>query len=304
MSSDGWDNEWITFSRKTRRGALVFVVAFIIIAVAPRIYKNYFQNLEVKHKYSSFLIENDDSTEEIETKRNNKKKTKSYKKKKHKFNPPKEKFNPNDYAKEDWEKLGLSEKQVESIEKYKSLAGEFKTKKDVKKLYVINDQLYDLIEDKIDLPDSLKYDKPQDLTDENNESEEVLLIELNTATEESLQQISGIGPYFSKQIIAQRKRFKGYRSLEQLKTIYNFSDDMYEQVSPFLTVDEEATEKINLNSTTIDELKAHPYIEWSVAKSIIDLRKRLGEFSSTDELLKSVLVDLKLLKKLLPYIEV
>ncbi len=56
------------------------------------------------------------------------------------------KFNPNQIGKESWMLLGFSEKQAQSIVKYRERGGYFYKKEDLKRLYVVDDSLYVLLE--------------------------------------------------------------------------------------------------------------------------------------------------------------
>ncbi|MDC0338746.1 helix-hairpin-helix domain-containing protein [Flavobacteriales bacterium] len=55
-------------------------------------------------------------------------------------------FNPNEIDEESWVLLGFSEKQAQSIIKYREKGGYFYKKEDLKRLYVVDDSLYDLLE--------------------------------------------------------------------------------------------------------------------------------------------------------------
>ena len=55
-------------------------------------------------------------------------------------------FNPNQIDQESWVKLGFSEKQSKSIIKYREKGGFFYKKEDLKRLYVVNDSIYALLE--------------------------------------------------------------------------------------------------------------------------------------------------------------
>lgn len=68
-------------------------------------------------------------------------------------------FNPNDLTKQGWEKIGFSPKQAEVIMKYKQiLGGKFLSKEQVKKCYVISEEIYEILEPKILLPHKSKVD--------------------------------------------------------------------------------------------------------------------------------------------------
>ena len=55
-------------------------------------------------------------------------------------------FNPNEIDEESWMLLGFSEKQAQSIIKYREKGGYFYKKDDLKRLYVVDDSLYVLLE--------------------------------------------------------------------------------------------------------------------------------------------------------------
>jgi competence protein ComEA len=63
-------------------------------------------------------------------------------------------FDPNQITMEDWLKLGLTEKQTQTILNYRNAGGKFFTKKDLKKIYSISDELFQKLEPYILLPDS------------------------------------------------------------------------------------------------------------------------------------------------------
>lgn len=61
-------------------------------------------------------------------------------------------------------------------------------------------------------------------------------INLNTATEEELMQINGIGESRAYAIVSYREYLGGYTSTEQLKDIKGIGDGLYEKIEPFVTV--------------------------------------------------------------------
>jgi competence ComEA-like helix-hairpin-helix protein len=68
-------------------------------------------------------------------------------------------------------------------------------------------------------------------------------------------------------------------------------------------VDGAIIRKINLNTATKDELKAHPYIKWNLANAIVEYRNQHGAFKSLEELKEIVLVDENTFRKLVSYLD-
>lgn len=304
MAKEKWDTDWLIFSRKTRRGALFLLVLFFIIAISPRIYKVLFVSNEVDSltykpiKEASFV-----DVQQVNSKQESEQTTKN--------SPhfPKDKSDPNTFSKSEWMAIGLSEKQAESVMKYKMSIDGFKSFDDLENVYVFNDEIVSLLKRNVKFEEKNEH-KDLVLNDtvvkENNEpkketNENTSVYEINSVTKEELLSIKGIGPFFAEKIIEKRQAIGGYVALDQLLSIYNFDEDKLLEVRPYLTVNKENIKKLNLNLITVNQLKKHPEINWDTAKSIIDLRTELGAFTSLDQLLLSVYIDSDKYRKIAPY---
>lgn len=217
------------------------------------------------------------------------------------YNLPITPFNPNEYKFKDWKAIGFSEKQVETIMKYQENGGVFKVKQDVKKLYVIDDELYLKLYDLIDLPDSILSEESHSFNKNENKS---ISVNINTATEEELKKISGIGPFFARQIIELREGYGGIHELNQLLEIYRMDEEKLSNIENSLIIDKSDIVKLNINTATRKELNNHRGVTWNIANSIVSTREKHGEYKKLDDLLKSVLIDRDKLKKLKPYLTV
>lgn len=85
-------------------------------------------------------------------------------------------FNPNHYTEKDWMNIGFSNKQAEVILKYKKIVGgEFKSKEQIKKCFVVSDEKYAEMQAYIDLPEKIEsqYAKKEIQNKEISESKEI-----------------------------------------------------------------------------------------------------------------------------------
>ena len=297
MSKKGWDTDWLIFSRRARRGALVFLFLFIIISIAPSLYMNYIHDPKLDIKVTRSGVKTNGSEK---------------KSKLPKFRAPEKMFNPNLYSLEDWMMIGLSEKQSQSILNYLSKGGEIKFKEDLQKLYVIDEELYELLESKIDLPVRSSINQVDDALIAQNSSKEVDgkkeefsgQVKINSASKNELMQINGIGDYYAEQIIKLREKYGGLHSLEQLKGLYKMTDGKLDTLSEFLILDKENINQLNVNTTSKEELLNHPLINTDIANSIVFIRQRYGKYKSLDGLLQSPYIDSEKLEELSPYLSV
>ncbi len=62
------------------------------------------------------------------------------------------------------------------------------------------------------------------------------LVNINTATEEQLDELPGVGPSTAQKIIAYREANGGFSSIEEIKEVSGIGDSRYEQIKDLITV--------------------------------------------------------------------
>lgn len=280
----------LEFSKKTRKALLIFLAMLFIIALLPRIIVSFLPKAELKFSKVEQQIVN------FKPVKNQFGRTFSSKKS---FRRPPIKFDPNKYSISDWMYLGLSKKQAISVLKFGKYG--FKSNEQLSKVFVIPKELFELIKDSTTYP--TKQTSPF-LHPENEIKKEPILkaIELNTASEDDLLAIPGIGPFYAKNILKQREKLGGYSSINQLMECWKFTEEKLNEVKPFMKVDPTLVQKININTATAEEFKKHPYFTWNLANSLYKIRKQKGSYSSIEEIKESVLVTEELFSKLKPYL--
>lgn len=68
-------------------------------------------------------------------------------------------------------------------------------------------------------------------------------IDLNTATVVQLQEVKGIGPKLAQSIVAYRTEHKGFKNLEDLKSVRGVGPKNYEHFKADLTVGSQKSSK-------------------------------------------------------------
>jgi len=226
--------------------------------------------------------------------------------KKIKFNP--HEFEPNHATTSDWESVGLSKKQAQSIQRYVDKGGKFKVKADVAKMYVITEQKFDEMKPYLLLPDSVVKPKPEPKKAKTvfvskPYTYDTIIVELNTADTTELKKLRGIGSYYARKIVYYREKLGGFHSVEQLYEIERMREETVQSIAPFLTVDTTLIRKLHINKDDAPVLVKHPYITWNMAKRIQDYRDFSHRFKSPTDLIKKGLLTEELYSKLVPYIE-
>jgi competence ComEA-like helix-hairpin-helix protein len=195
-------------------------------------------------------------------------------------------------------KLGLSEKQVTVVLKFTNRG--IYSNEDLKKIFVIPEELFNKIKDSTYFPQKETLSKIE--RELNQDRPTTILVDLNKSTVEEFTKINGIGPFYAKQIIRYREQLGGYHSKEQLLEVWKMNLETYEKLKDYIFIQKGEINKISLNSTNINELNNHPYLNWNQANSIIKMRDQRGGFNSINDIKESVLIDEETFEKLVPYL--
>lgn len=220
-------------------------------------------------------------------------------------------FDPNTADAATLEGLGLARWQVKSILNYRARGGEYRTPEDFARVYKLTVKQYKRIRPYIRI--SSDYRPASDLFKDGDrvvESDNDAFkqyskiskgeyITLNIADTAELRKVPGIGPYFAGEISNYEKRLGGYVNLDQLSEIEHFP----EEAKQYFQIDLSKVKKLNVNKLSLEKLRAHPYINYYQARTIIDYRHKYGKIKNLDELKLSPYFTEDDLKRIKPYIE-
>jgi len=217
-------------------------------------------------------------------------------------------FDPNLMSEQDWVRLGLSTRQIRNIQNFVASGGRFRKADDLKRIYTISQAEYEILRPFIRI-ESVQGTviSEQTMTEQTllsvapAEQRMKLLIDINQADSVELLKVRGIGPVFAQRIIRYRDQLGGFHSREQLLEVYGIDSTRYNQIAGQLSFDNTALRLISINTAEVRDLTSHPYIDYYLAKSIVDQRiKRGGKISDTDIYGIPMMHD-ALYRKLMPY---
>lgn len=203
-------------------------------------------------------------------------------------------FDPNTADSTELLALGLEPWQVRNIYKYRAKGGVFRKKEDFGRVYGLTNRQYRDLAPLIrigsdyqpytsrgyqnvpygEAPDSVPGRR---FTAKLRKGER---IDLNDADTVLLLKVPGIGPYFARQIVHNRKMLGGFYSVRQLLEI----QDMPEEALPYFEVNPAKVHRLNVNKLSLVELRRHPYINYYQAKAIVDYRRLYGEIHDMGQL--------------------
>lgn len=280
-------------SKRNRKGVFQLLAISMIIILTPRLYGLLAGNEPAVVSFEEFQEVEAELVNKIETKKSNR-----YSSAKTKYKAPKSKFDPNQYSSEDWQGLGLSEKQADVVLSFAKY--EIKSNEALQKIYVIPEQLFDLIKDSTVYP-VRKFDIQKD---SKSTKKQIANVELNSANSEQLIQLPGIGDYYANKIIEYREKLGGFDNKEQLLEIWKFDADRLEKIRSYLTVNSAELTKLNINADDAKKLAGHPYVDYRIANSIVKMRSVHGNYKSIAGIKKSKLIDEEKFNQLKPYLKI
>ena len=224
-------------------------------------------------------------------------------------------FDPNTASMAQWKELGLPDKTIGTLQKYLSKGGRIKKAQDLQKIYGFPPEAYEVLKPYIRLkennpvfPDAINkkasWEKRAN-SPNGYKSRDIPRVLINQSDSASWEALPGIGPKLASRIVLFRAKLGGFNSVAQVGETFGLPDSTFQIIKPYLDIDKSyLTAKLDINHSTIEELQAHPYISFQMAKVIIAYRDQHGPFKSKEDIIRIALMTPVLYAKLEPYLVV
>ena len=194
-------------------------------------------------------------------------------------------FDPNTADSLELLQLGFKPWMVRNMLKYRAKHGVWRTNESLKKIYGMTDDLYTQIEPYIviNLPadtirDSISSEKPLYPVKKDT------ILNLNTCDTAELQLIRGIRGYTARAIVRYRNQLGGFVSVSQLREVKEIPADRVDSLLPYFFVDPDLVTPIPVNQSSAERLSRHPYLSFSQAKAVYELRRTNFKLNDIDQL--------------------
>lgn len=289
--------EFFYFSREERRGILVLIACILLVFLSGHVY-TYWRNSrplsreEIERQaaavaeYESFIA----SVHEKEKAYNGRSRDSFGKR------PPTAvalaPFDPNVADSATFCRLGLPAWMARNVLRYREKGGKFRKAEDFKKIYGMEEERFQTLLPYIRItPTAEEEKKPKaaPLYTPPASSDSTLIartvpekypagtvIDLNRADTTELKKIPGIGSGIARRIVGYRQRLGGFYSITQLAEIHLDAD----RLQPWFSINTQAIRLLNLNRAGIEQLRAHPYINFYQAKAFVEYRKKRGKLQN------------------------
>jgi competence ComEA-like helix-hairpin-helix protein len=310
--------DYLTFSRRDRIGIMVLLTLILAVFLLPSVVSRSsskkasadtawmasLRKLEIKENENNassgqYLDDNSNNYQYDRTTNNYANKSKGelfY-------------FDPNTMTTDGWQRLGLRDKTIHTIQNYLSKGGQFKKPEDLQRIYGLFPDEFERIAPYIKIEssgqqgsNSFTNNAPAETPPAKTYTFRYSIIDINLADTTAYITLPGIGSKLAARIVNFRDKLGGFYSVSQVGETFGLPDSTFQKIKQYLKLENTAVRKINLNTATIDELKAHPYIRYSLANPIIAYRNEHGLFSKLEDIKKVMAVTEEIYIKIAPYL--
>lgn len=213
-------------------------------------------------------------------------------------------FDPNSASEQDLLRLGMPPRAVKSLLKYRSKGGRLRQPEDLLKIYSLPKSTAMALVPWVRIaaqPDNKTFAYSRDSFAHRPARPAPVSVDINLADTTAFIALPGIGSKLAFRIVNFRDKLGGFYSINQVAETYALPDSTFQKIRSRLVLSSGPFRRLHINSATVDELKAHPYIKWNLANAIVQYRNQHGPYGSLQDLRNIALVDEQWLEKVLPY---
>ena len=252
--------------------AVIFIMQFLIFYVdfsAPLI-----ENEAEKQKWLSFQTEIDSLKQERELE-----------------TPKIYPFNPNFITDFKGYKLGMSIAEIDRLLAFRKTNKYVNSPQEFQAVTKVSDSLLGAIAPYFKFPDWVK--NKQGSTFQNyafnvkSKKEMLVVKDINTASQEDLKKVYGIGDGLSVRILKEKDRFGSFVSMDQIDDVWGLSPEVVIEIKKSFKIQSTPNvKKIKINEASIKQLMELPFFRYALAREIVICRSNNGDFQNSADLTK------------------
>jgi competence protein ComEA len=312
-------SDYFNFTKKERTGIIVLLILIVILVILPFLYPFFIRQKPVdispfKKQIEMLSAKQLDTTDKYAKKNYGDDNFQNYREPDEKRGYTKQVkgelfyFDPNTLDDAGWKRLGIKDKTVKTIQNYIAKGGRFYKPADIGKIWGLHEDevqrfipfvqiqnTNNISSTEIKLHETKPYEK---------EKFAPAIIDINKADTTILIALPGIGSKLSQRILSFRDKLGGFYKVEQISETYGLPDSTFQKIKPRFSINNNSVHQININTATVDEMKAHPYLRYALANAIVQYRVQHGMYILVDDIKKIMLVTEDVFNKIGPYLKV
>src|SRR5690554_307446 len=194
-------------------------------------------------------------------------------------------FNPNFITDFKGYQLGMSVEEIDRLHKFRKENKYVNSAREFQEVTGVSDSLLDEISTYFKFPEWVNNPKKTTYQKFEKHVENIVIKDLNLATQEDLMAVRGIGPAFSERILKYRTSLGAFVSFEQLSEVYGLSEEVINEMRKYFVISDVSNiRKIKINELSMKDLGTFPYFRYPVSKEIVTYRSMNGEIQNNEDL--------------------
>ena len=270
------------YNKSQRNG--IFILVLLIIIVQTFIFVDVFTDDEIINTNNPELVAFQNQIDSLKAIEIENRKPKVYP------------FNPNYITDYKGEQLGMSLEEIDRLLAFRKTNKFINSKEEFQNITKVSDSLLNKISPYFKFPDwvvkqnqssNSSRNSIESFTENSYKKKEVKIstTDINKATAEDFQSISGIGSAFSNRIIKYRSKLQGFSFDDQLYEVWGLDKEIADKVLSVFKIDEKPIiKKVNINTIEFKQLLKNPYVDYELCKKIFNYRDEVAELQNISEL--------------------
>ncbi len=177
--------------------------------------------------------------------------------------------------------LGIPEKQVRTLLRYRAKGGYFKQKQDFSKLYGLTTEMYNSLSPYIKIgprekPSYARFSNYHPYAYSNKPEKSNWTIDINAAQEAEWERKTNLPLDIIGRVLAYKKFLGAFTKPSQLSKVYGMSDSMYQFIRPHIVIDLAKAPSMNMNTMRFNEWKNLGMFNDQQIWTILKLKKENG----------------------------
>lgn len=310
--------DYLNFTKKERTGILVLLLLIAFFITIPFLFPFFIHqqptdDVSFKKEISTLIIKQADSTNKFSKKNFEEDGYQNYRVPSEKNSSKQTKgelfnFDPNTLDKSGWQRLGIKDKTIATIQNFIKKGGKFYKPADIGKIWGLHQDEVEKLIPFVQIENNNANNYPEKKIYQTTAYEKPKytpsIIDINTADTTALIALPGIGSKLSFRILTFRDKLGGFYKVEQIAETFGLPDSTFQKIKARLVIKNSELKTININTATVDEMKTHPYLRYNIANAILQFRTQHGSFAKVDDLKKIILISDEIYTKVIPYIRV
>lgn len=216
-------------------------------------------------------------------------------------------FNPNFITDYRGYVLGLTTEEIDRLHTFRKQGKFVHSASEFQQVTQVSDSLLAVISPYFKFPEWVKNTQKQKKSFDKTSvpTSKAPKKDLNTATEEDLMRVYGIGKVLSQRILKYKQRIQGFSEISQLKEVYGLEEEVVERIMLQFEIQTlPSIEKQDINTIGLYELAKIPYMDFDLAKKLIGLRSEMGNIRHFNDLLQIEGFDEVKIKRIQLYLQI